>query len=89
MAKSVKRAPRVKIVKRMGRPTTLPEFWLAVAKELGSVDESAKAIGKSVRQLHRIAHKESPLTDSTRIIVTALAERLKLTREFEKWVKGR
>ena len=87
MSKITKRAPRVKIVKRMGRPITLPDFFLKLSTKLGGVEAAAKAIGKSDRQFRRIAHKESLLTDTTRIVLAGLAETHKLTKEFQEWDK--
>jgi hypothetical protein len=59
-----------------------------LAKALGSVDSLAKAVGLSVRQTRRIAHRECPLSPSTRIVVLALAEKHGKLEAFQEWVNG-
>ena len=84
MKKSVKK-PKVKVLKRIGRPLTLPGVWGELARDADGVEGLGAAIGKSVRQVRRIAHGESPLTGSTRIATMAFAAKHGKVKALEEW----
>lgn len=88
MTKKVVKPPKVKIVKRIGRPMSLPPFWSDMARACGGVEELGKEIGKSVRQVRRIAHRESPLTATSRIALAAAAEKHGMLRAMQRWEDG-
>jgi hypothetical protein len=80
------KAPKIQILRRPGRPTTLPGPWGLLAKDLKGVDKLATAVGLSVRQTRRIAHRECPLSPSTRIVVLALMEKHGKLETFQEWL---
>lgn len=84
MKKTVKK-PKVKVLKRIGRPMTLPGVWGDLARLAGGVEELGQQIGKSVRQVRRIAHGESPLSGSTRIAAMAAAAKHGKVKALEEW----
>lgn len=87
MSKTTKKS-KVKVVRKIGRPTNLPPFWAELARLAGGVDKLGVEIGKSVRQLRRIAHRQSPLTGSTKIATRAAAEKHRVLPQFEEWERG-
>jgi len=80
--------PKVKIVHRFGAPMKLPPFWVDFARAAGSLEALSQEIGKSVRQVRRLAHRESPLTGSTLIAVRAAAEKHGMLRALEEWARA-
>ena len=44
--KAIKK-PKVKILKNVGRPMTLPPFWTALAKDAGGVAKLGNEIGRA------------------------------------------
>lgn len=89
MTKKTIKKPKVKVLKRIGRPMTLPGVWGDMARDAGSVDCLGQQIGKSVRQIRRIAHGESPLTGSTRIAAMAFAGKHGREKALEEWELAR
>jgi hypothetical protein len=80
--------PKVRIVRRMGRPMLLPGVWGEIANKLGGVNKLSEAVCLSVRQVRRLAKRESPLVGPARVAMEAIAKRLELAREFQDWCNG-
>lgn len=86
--KKIVKAPKVKVVKKIGRPVTLPGFWGEFAKAAGGVGALSGEIGRSVRQIRRIANHESPLMGATRVAAMAIASKYKMERALEEWERA-
>lgn len=89
MTKKTIKKPKVKVLKRIGRPMTLPGVWGDMARAAGSVEGLGQQIGKSVRQVRRIANGESPMTGSTRIAAMAFAAKHDKVKALEEWELAR
>lgn len=83
-SKRVKK-PKIRVVKRNGRPMSLPGIWSELARKIGSVAALSAAIGKSTRQVRRIAHRQCPITGSTRIALHATAAKYGMLKAFQEW----
>lgn len=77
--------PKVKIKRAIGRPPAFPSPWLELTRAMKGVAAVAKAIGRSPRQVNRIAHRECPFEGAVKLLTMAAAKKHGLAKAFEEW----
>lgn len=88
MTKKIVKKPKVKILKKVGRPSSMPLFWTDLIRAAGGVDRLGVEIGKSARQIRRIANGYCPVTPSCRIALALAAEKHGMLKALQRWEDG-